>query len=258
MKRTPLLFAALGLLAVAACGPGEAVVTAEIEVADPVTGERVTRQLSDLEVFLLPYDRDVIFDSLSAAAPGAEPQVPQELLEAQNEVAAAQQQWRELESRWNTLRDTLQKISATLDQYTRGEARYRMLFNEFQDMESQYIQVERQKDQAFATFDSLSTANIQQAQAFRIEYDEWADVAFADADAVMTAHMRASGLDAAADTTDAGGMVRFAVKPGGYWVHARYEEPYSELYWNVPVTVARGEPVTVLLNRGNADVRPIF
>lgn len=258
MKRTPLLVAALGTLALTACGPGEVVVTAEIQVTDPATGEPVARQLSDLEILVLPYDRDELFDSLAAAAAEPEPQVPAELLEAQNEVAAAQAEWRELETRWNTLRDTLQTLTNTLDEYTRGEARYRMLFNEWQDMDAQYAQVERQKDAAFDRFDSLSTANIQQAQAFRIEYDDWADVAFADADAVMQAKVRASGLAAAADTTDAGGVARLEVKPGSYWVHARYEEPYTELYWNVPVTVVRGEPIPVVLNRSNAEARPKF
>jgi hypothetical protein len=248
MTRTPLLFAALGSLAVAACGPAEVVVTAEIEVTDPVSGELVARQLSDLEVFVLPYDRDQIFDSLAAAAAAPEPGVPGELLQAQTAVAEAQA----------PLRDTLQTISRTLEQYTRGEARYRLLYSEFQDMEAQYSQVERQKDRAFAAFDSLSKANIQQAQGFRIQYDEWADEAFADADAVMQAKVRASRLAAAADTTDAGGMARFVVKPGTYWVHARYEEPYTELYWNVPVTVERGEPLTLVLNRSNAEARPKF
>lgn len=258
MKRTPLLAATLGTLALAACGPGEVVVTAEIDVADPATGERIDRQLSDLEVLILPYDRDQIFDSLASAASNPEPQVPEGLLQAQTAVAEAQSTWRELETRWNTLRDTLQTISSTLEEYTRGEARYRMLFNEFQDLEAQYAQVERQKDRAFQRFDSLSKANIAQAQAYRIEYDEWADDAFVDIEAVMLAKVRASGLDTAADTTDASGVARMQVAPGSYWVHARYEEPYTELYWNVPVTVVRGEPVPVSLTRANAEQRPKF
>lgn len=258
MKRTSLLAATLSVLALTACGPGEVVVTAEIDVADPATGERVDRQLSDLEVLILPYDRDEIFDSLANAASSPEPQVPEELLQAQTAVAEAQTTWRELETRWNTLRDTLQTITNTLEQYTRGEARYRMLFNEFQDLDAQYARVEREKDQAFQRFDSLSKANIAQAQAFRIEYDEWANDAFADIESVMQAKVRASGLGTAADTTDANGVARLQVKPGSYWVHARYEEPYRELYWNVPVTVVRGDPVPVTLTRSNAEQRPKF
>lgn len=258
MKRTPLLSLAASALVFAACGPAELVVTAQIEVEDPASGEMVSRELADLEVFVLPYDRDAIFDSLASAAAEPEPQIPQELLEAQERTAAAQRTWRDLESRWNTLRDTLQTISQALGQYSRGEARYVALFREFGDLESQYNQVERRKDAAFAVFDSLTKANIQAAQAYRVRYDEWATEAFAEVDAVMLAKQRAAGLDVAADTTDASGVTTFAVKPGAYWVHARYEEPYSELYWNVPIELARGEPVTLTLDRTNAEQRPKF
>lgn len=258
MKRTPLFLTALGLMAVTACGPGELVVSAEIDVPDPATGEPSPRQLSGLEVFLLPYDRDVIFDSLTAAASSPEPEVPAALTAAQTEIAEAQAEWRELETQWNTLRDTLQKISATLEEYTRGEGQYRLLFDEFQDMEAQYNNVEGRKNNAFARFDSLTKANIAQAQEYQLRYDEWADDAYADAEAVMLEHEREAGLSTVVDTTDATGTARIEAKPGQYWVHTRYEEPYSELYWNVPVEVTRGEPVTLSLSRANAEVRPIF
>lgn len=258
MKRTPLFLTALGLMAVTACGPGELVVSAEIDVPDPATGEPAPRQLSGLEVLLLPYDRDMIFDSLTAAASSPEPEVPAALTAAQNEIAAAQGEWRELETQWNTLRDTLQKISATLEEYTRGEGQYRLLFDEFQDMEAQYNTVEGRKNRAFAQFDSLTKANIAQAQEYQLRYDDWADEAYADAEAVMLAQERETGLRTVVDTTDATGTARIEAKPGQYWVHTRYQEPYSELYWNVPVEVTRGEPVTLTLSRANAEVRPIF
>ena len=256
MKRIRPPLSAVGLLLLAACGPAQVVVTAEIQREDPVTGEMVTRQLSDLEVQLIPFDRDAIFDSLGAAAAVPEPEIPQALLDAQEEIAEAQREWRDLEGRWNTLRDTLQKITAAMGQYSRGEASYVALFNDFGDMEGQYNQVERRKDRAFTVFDSLSSANIQRSQEFSVLYDEWADEAFLDVDAVMLAHQRGSGRDIASDTTDASGLATFEVKPGTYWVHARYEEPYSELYWSVPVTVARGEPFLFTINRGNAIQRP--
>lgn len=259
MKRSTLLFSAFATLGLAACGPAQVVVTAQIEVEDPASGQMVTRQLSDMEVWLLPYDRDAIFDSLTAAAAAPEPQVPTELSEAQAAIREAQEEWRAAENRWNTLRDTLQKLSTAMEEYLPSETQYRMLFNDFSDLEAQLNSVERNKDQLFARFDSLSKENIARAQEYQMRVDEWAAEAFTDVDAVMLAKERDSGLDIAADTTDANGVAAdLAVKPGQYFVHARYEEVYSELYWNVPVTVARGEPVTVTLNRSNAEVRPIF
>ncbi len=259
MKRSTLLFSALATLGLAACGPAQVVVTAEIQVEDPATGQMVTRQLSDMEVWLLPYDRDAVFDSLKAAAATAEPPVPGELSEAQDQIRVAQEEWRNAENRWNTLRDTLQKITTAMEDYLPSEAQYRLLFNDYADMDAQLTQVERTKDRLFATFDSLSKGNIARATEYRMRVDEWAAEAFADVDMVINAKERASKLSVVADTTDANGRAaNLMVKPGEYWVYARYEEVYSELYWNIPVSVARGEPVTVTLNRSNAEVRPIY
>src|SRR5690554_1777550 len=117
MKRSTLLFSALGALGLAACGPAQVVVTAQIEVEDPATGKMTTRQLSDLEVWLLPYDRDQIFDSLTAAAAAPEPEIPTELSEAQLAIREAQEEWLAAENRWNTLRDTLQKLTTAMEDY---------------------------------------------------------------------------------------------------------------------------------------------
>jgi hypothetical protein len=259
MKRGTLSLVLLTAI-LAACSPAEVVVTAEIQVEDPISGEVQTRPLSELQVELLPYDRDQIFDSLTQAAAEAEPQIPDELMAAQEAIAEAQAEWREAENRWATLRDTLQKISTEMESYSPAEGAYRVLFQEFGDLEAQLGDVEDTKDRLFTVFDSLQKENIARAQAYNMAMDEWAAEAFADVDAVMLAKERAAGLTSAVDTTDANGVAsdNFAVKPGQYWVHARYEEVYNELYWNVPLEVTKGEPVTITLTRSNAEVRPIF
>ena len=255
MKRSSLL-AAAAALAFGACAPAELVVTAEVDVQDPNTGESVNRPLSDLEIQLLPFDRDAIFDSMAAAFPTAEPEIPQDLVDARTEIAAAQERWRNLENRWNVLRDTLQTLTEAMEPLSRGEAEYRLLFNEFNDLEGEYATVERQMEAAFNEFDSLQKANIEYEQQIRVQRQNWADEAFAEVGEVWTAKVRESGLAAAADTTDASGVARFEVPDGDYWIHARLEEVFDELYWNVPVTVVAGEPVTVTLTRANAEVRP--
>jgi hypothetical protein len=251
-----MLLAALAAFLVSACGPATVVVTAENEVQDPITGEAATRPLANLEVFLLPYDRDAVFDSLEAAAPRPEPEIPADVLEAQNRIAEAQQTWRDTENRWGVLRDTLTQLNSAMSQYSPVEAQYRVLFADYQDLEAQYNRLENQVTETFNEYESLRQASEARAQEVRLERNEWADEAFADAGAVFTAKIRASGLDAVADTTDAQGVVTVDVQPGQYWVYARYELPFTELYWNVPVTVAKGEPTQVILNRANALERP--
>lgn len=257
MKRRYLPLAMAVLVASAACGPAEVVVTVEIEMDNPDGEGRVTRPVSDVEIQLLPYDRDAVFDSLQAAFGTPEPPIPPELLAAREQVAAAQERWQSVERRWNNLRDTLQKITTTMEQYSRGEARYVALFGEFQEFESQLTRVESETGRAFEEFTALQQGTIRQSDSIRILQDNWADEAFADASVVFLAKQRESGLQVAVDTTDASGIARenLKVKPGQYWIHARYSLPYSELYWNVPVTVERGEPMQIRLTRENAQER---
>jgi hypothetical protein len=257
MRRGALPFALSLLLAAAACGPAEVVVTMEIDVQDPAGEGTVTRALSDIPVELLPYDRDAIFDSLEAAYPEPEPAIPAELVAARSEVQEAQQEWEELSRRWNTLRDTLQKLNTAMEQYSRGEARYVALFQEWQDFDDQYGGVEQEMEAAFDRFDSLQRGTIRASDSIRLIRQNWADEAFAGIGEVIQARLEAGGGEVAVDTTDASGVAReLAVPPGQYWVHARYQMAYTELYWNVPITVEGGEPLMVRLTRENAQERP--
>ena len=256
MKRITTLAAVLGSLALAACQPGQVVVTAELEGTDPETGQTMTRPLADLEVSLLPYDRDEIFDSLQAAYPEPEPAIPDSLIEAREEVAAAQEEWRQQEARWNTLRDTLQTLNAELEQYNPAEARYRELFNIFSDLEGELADVEESMEELFQRFDSLQQGIIAQSEAVAAQRADWADQAFAEAASVIEARIDEAGAEPRIDTTDASGTVTFSAPEGEWWVYTRTELPYSELYWNVPVTSTGGEVTEITLTEENAEERP--
>jgi hypothetical protein len=245
------------LLPAAACGPAQVVVTAEVAMNNPDGEGMVTNPVPSMEVQLLPFDRDQVFDSLEQAYGTPEPEIPQALLDAREEVAQAQQRWQQATNRWNTLRDTLQKLNTTMQQYSRGEARYVALFREWQEFDSQLGNVERQMNSAFAEFDELQKSTIRQSDSVRILQENWADEAFADIGEVFEAKVQAAGRDGVVDTTDANGVARdnLKVSPGDYWVYARYDMPYTELYWNVPIHVQRGEPNQITLTRNNAAER---
>ena len=255
MTRSNFLPVILGAALLSACGPTQVVVTAEIAQNDQ-SQDAEPRALGDLEIRLFPYDRDAIFDSLTAAAARPEPPIPDSVLATQNQVAESQQVWRDTEARWNTLRDTLRTLSDELDQMNRQQGQYRVLYNEFQDMEDEYADVEDERDAAFEAFTSLQGASLAAAQEIRLLRETWADEAYAEVGVAMTAHERASGLQVLADTTDANGIAEFEADAGDYWVTARYELPYTELYWNISITVVRGEPLQVRLMRDNASSRP--
>jgi hypothetical protein len=242
-----------------ACGPGQVEVTAEIEVPDPDNvGAMVTRPLADLEVQVLPFDRDEVFDSLTAAAATPEPEVPADLLAAQEEIAAAQAEWSAAEAAWGAGRARQQEILDEMEPLNPAEARYVALFREFQDAEAQVARAERVKDQAFERFDDLQTGYIARRDSMRIILDDWADQAYGSTFQVFTAKAKEAGQEMLADTTNAEGYVLIDVPPGQWWVNAFFGEAYSELYWNLPITVERGDPVQVRLTRETAEVRPIL
>jgi hypothetical protein len=256
MTHSKFLVALLGTALLSACGPTQVVVTAEIAPENPSQGGE-PRALGDLEVRMFGYDRDLVFDSMTALATTPEPPIPDSVLDAQNQVAAAQQAWRDTEARWNVLRDTLQTLTEELDQLSRGQAQYRVLFRDFQELDNEYVSVERQRDAAFENFTSLQAASVAAAEEIRVLREQWADEAFAEVGAAMLLRERASGLETLYDTTDASGLADgFEAEGGDYWVTARYELPYTELYWNVPLTVVGGEPAQLRLTRENATVRP--
>ncbi len=249
----PALFAVVGI----ACGPGQAVITAELEVPDPDNeGQTVVRPVSGLEVRLYPFDRDVVFDSLTAAAETPEPAIPDSLLQARARVAELQGQWQTARNEWQTLRDNLQRISGELEGLSRGEARYVALYNEFRDMEGRVGSAERRSEAAFSAFDQLQRSIIERSEQVRIMRDNWADDAFADVATIFDARLDASGRDILYDTTDAAGVATFDVPAGEWWVYARHELPFDELYWNVSIMVEGSEPATLLLERANAVLRP--
>jgi hypothetical protein len=258
MKRSISSSFALFSILLGGCGPAELIVTAEVEVIDPETGSPVVRPVDDVELQLLPFDRDAIFDSLTAAAATPEPQLPAALQVARDSIVQAQGEWREFESRWLALRERLEQISAELEQYNPAEAQYRVLFNEFNDVEAEYANAERTKDAAFEQFDRLQQETFSELEEFRAVLGGWEDQAFGPFLEVAAAKVQASGMDVLVDTTDATGRADFQPNPGQWWIYGRYPFATEELYWNVPLTLERGGPVELRLNEDNAQVREIF
>jgi hypothetical protein len=259
MKSRWLFLTLVGSLVVASCGPGQVAVTAEIDVPDPETeGATVTRPLADLEIQLIPFDRDAVFDSLEAVFSTPEPEIPADLLAAQQEIEAAEAEWQDAEATWGAGRDRLLALTEEMEPLSPAEGRYAVLFREFQDWERRVATAERTKDRAFQRFTELQEGYILRRDSMRIVLDQWADEAFASYFEVTAAKAQEAGRDILYDTTDAQGYALIDVPPGNWWVYTFYEKAYSELYWNLPITVERGDPLQVRLNAGTSVERPIF
>jgi hypothetical protein len=213
--------------------------------------------IANVEVRALPYDRDAIFDSLKAAHPTPEPVIPDSVLRLQSEIASAQTEWQQAETTWNSARDSLNKLNDAMQRLSRGSPQYRLLFAEFGDQEARERTARQQSERAFQRYDALQKRVASQAAQLRVQRELWADEAYAAVDSIIELRLEELGREELVDTTDASGIVRFpSVKTGQWWVHARYDLPFEELYWNVPVDVRRGDPIQVILNRSSAQIRP--
>lgn len=255
MRGRTIFASLLGTILLAACGGGEAVVLAEIEDTN-IDGEVTSQPLERIEVRLIPYDRDAVFDSLEALAASPQPQIPDSVLELRARIAAAEQEWRQAEQGWAESRESLQEISDEMAELHPGEARYSVLFRDFDTQEARLAQLERQKDSAFEEFSALQTQAFEQSDELRLMREQWADEAFAEFDLAVQERLEADGRDVQVDTTGNNGVVRFEAPPGQWWVHTRHNLPFDELYWNVPIQIERGETVELRLDRSNAEVRP--
>jgi hypothetical protein len=257
MTRIRSCAALLGIVVVAACGgTGEVVVNAQLQGDG---GEAAP--LADLEVRALPYNRDLVFDSLKAAAEAAgnpEPAIPDSIKQMQTEIATAQEEYTAANAQWATARDSLRAINERLDRLSRSSGEYRLLYNDFSDQEAREGQAKRRADAAFARFDDLQKRFATLSEELKIVRGDWADQVYAPIDSLLELKVAAADRDPVADTTDANGTAPLVLPTGTWWIMARYDLPFEELYWNVQVEVAKGEVKELVLNRDNAIRRPLF
>lgn len=256
MKRLNVLPTALAVAILAACGGPDVYVEAQLSQEDG-EGEVTTRPLAGLEVRLIPYDRDEIFDSLEAAAETPEPPIPDSVLTLRDSISEAYDDWQTTEFAWGQARDSLQQLSERMNQLSPASDEYTRLFRQFNTLEQRVNALDSQNQEAFSRFTGLQDRFGSQSQAIRLERSEWADEAFEEVDSIIEARLEEMDLEELTDTTNAAGFVRFEPESGDWWATSRYDLQYSELYWNVPVD-ARGDSVHVQLTRENAVERPKF
>lgn len=257
MKRILFILPLLAMTGLAACSDPQ--VTVHAAVQNEATGEQTP--LAKLPIRLLPYDRDAIFDSLTAASAEPEPQIPPEILQQQEAVQEAQTEWQNATDRWGVVRDSLKTLAAGLQQMQnqglRNTPQYKQAFEQFGRLEQEERRVKQAADASFQQFTSLQQSALTQADSIRLIRERWAERAFESYDDVVAAKLAERGVEELADTTNAQGVATFRAPEGQWWVYARYALPYQELYWNVPIEVT-GDSTVVRLTEENAKPRPML
>jgi hypothetical protein len=216
-------------------------------------GDTAQQPVEDLVLTFLPYDRDSIFDALTERASEPEPQPPEDLVDQYEEVQEAQQTWREAESRWAVLRDSLKTLTQQMEGLDRRSREYLQLFERYNELEGQERQLNSQKDRLFERFDSLQKSTVSRADSMEAVIGAWEEVAFEDYTGITDSILEARGVEIQVDTTRADGYASVNLPGGEWWAYTRYQLPFEELYWNLRVDTLFGD--TIILSRENAEVR---
>jgi hypothetical protein len=176
MRRVVLILAAaVTAAATAACGGGDIAVLAQLDGAATGTQETEAVALSSLPIRLLPFDRDVVFDSLAEAYPEPEPEVPDSIFELQQRVQDRYLTYQQANTRWATLRDSLQTLSDRMQRMDQGSGEYFALYQEFNDMEGEVNTLETRANDAFEEFTTLQSRLNAQSQEITLARRAWAD-----------------------------------------------------------------------------------
>lgn len=254
MRRLVLLVAvAAAATTLGACGNPEVTVMARLVNPNDAGGADTTA-LGKLPVSLVPFDRDQVFDSLAKASSTPEPEIPDSLLQLQQQIADAQDTYQQAETEWAQARDSLQTLSKRMQGMSKSSGEYTLLYRDFNALDDKQKSLRKTMDAAFDTFTGMQRRFADESQEIKAARQTWSDGAFASVDSVMEAKIEQLGREEMVDTTDAAGVVTFFPKKGKWWIYARYQLPYQELYWNVPIEVT-GDSVRIVLSRENAKKR---
>jgi len=222
------------LLAVAACRGGREV---QIEVAIPGP-DSVDAPVAHLQLVALPYDRDSLLQSFEARS--ARPAGPARQLDSLftrfrqpfGVYAAAAY-------RLQSLDRAQERLKLRLDSLPRSSPAYDSLYRAFAAGMDSIAAARRQRDDAQREL-ALARAKLSPAiDSLRQLMARWEDSTYRGYDSITKALGSVLGREPIADSTDAEGKARLWVPRGRWWIYARSWDawdPYSEWYWNVPVT----------------------
>lgn len=229
--------------------------TAERQLAIRAFGEAAA-PLADLEVTILPVDPDALLDSLAGAAREPRPAFP--------DLEAAMASYRlhdrpssgGMDAAWRATRDSVSRLADSLRGKNRAAPAYREAYDRLRSLHDRLAQRQAERDRALRTLIRDDRQLAQRAARAADSVRRWERTAFAAYPALLSAAVERSGRDPHHIATDTAGLARVEVPPGRWWIHARMphpQNPFQELYWNLPVTTNGLVPTGVLLSQTNAS-----
>ena len=218
-------------IVLAACEPRTVTVKAALPGFDGVEAP-----VANLPIVILPYDRDSILRTLEAAAPDRRPHT--------QELDSLFALWREPFGRYartswlvKAITDSLARLRARLDSLPRNAPAYQELYRHFADLTDSLRLARERSEPARQELDRLRRRLIPKVDSLRRDVTVWENSTFRRYESLVGNLTQTQ--DPLADTTGADGKVSLHLKDGRWYVYAWTwdpGDPYSEWYWNVPVT----------------------
>jgi len=212
-----------------------------------------------LDVTVLPFNPEALYDSLARAAPTPRPRFP-ELEDAMAAYRVGPQGHRPGagSGAWEATRDSVEALADSLRRSDRTAPSYRSAYGRLRSLYDRLGQRAAERDRADRGLRREDRALADRATVAADQLRRWERVAFASYGELMAAAVTRSGRDPLRLTTDSAGRARTTLRPGRWWIRARQrirDNPFQEQFWNVPVTTNRLVPVRVRVTADNAELR---
>jgi hypothetical protein len=213
------------------------------------------RPVAGLRIMALPFDPDRLLDSLASEAPTPRP----DFSDLETELRQFQRVADSVAARssipWRALRDTVVRLSDSLNAVDRRSPGYPSAYERFRDLYQRLLQQMAANEGAARGVDGATLSLARRAQRAADSLRAWEDEAYAGySDAALAAIARAGGapLDV---VTDSAGIARLVLSRGRWWLVARLadaENPFMEYYWRVRMTTTGWLPVGLPLDHRTA------
>ena len=208
--------------------------------------------LHNHEFVALPYDPELILDSLERASSEPRPQFPEleaELMGFQrsnpDSIAEFRAGWIDTRNEVARLADSLNEIGRAAPGYAAAYARFRAAYAVLARTEAG---LEREMRNELAEDRELARRAAAAADSVR----RWERKAYRD-----FAHLT-DAFDEVRVTTDGTGKARVELATGRWWIVAHAadrENPFLEFSWNIPIVVSAVVPVVVPVASHNVTLR---
>lgn len=211
--------------------------------------------MAHLQLIALPYDRD----SLLAVFTQRNPRPERETRQLDTLFAAFRVPFGTYAAaayKLQSLQRSAAYLKARLDSLPRQSPAYDSLYRIFASSTDSISAAQKRRDEAQRELSMARVKLSPRIDSLRQLMSRWEDSTYRGYDSITKVLGSGIGREPISDSTRSDGKVTLRLPRGSWWIYARSWDawdPYSEWYWNVPVTGER-----MVLDRNNGRRLPRY